>query len=660
MFYDKLFEPIKIGNIECQNRTAMAPMATLAGFRNYDGGVTQRAIDYFTERAKGGVGLIITGSWRIESRIEPISDVPLVSPLALSSFSELAESVHYYGAKIFVQLTAGFGRSMPGEMIDAGVKAVSASQVPCFWRPDKTTRPLSEHEIEELVEAFGKATRVLIAAGIDGIEVHGHGGYLLDQFMTPIWNKRTDKYGGDLEGRLALIIEIYKIIKREGGDDFPVTFRFGLKHYLKTPKLGAYKGENFKEVGRDIEEGLEIAKRSERVGFDALHVDAGCWESRHWINVPLYQPHGCMIDMAEKVKKVVNIPVIGVGRINTPQLAEQFLREGKADLIALGRPLLADPYWPAKAKRGKAEDIRPCTGCHDGCRYRTGQGKPLSCAVNPRVGRERLYELRPADAPKVALVVGGGVAGMEAARIASARGHKVILYERSKDLGGHLVEASVPAFKDDYKALLYWYRTQLSRGKVVVKLGAAATAEIIGKEKPDIVIIATGSTPMIPDIPGMEKSMVTTATDLLLRKSKSGNTPIVIGGGLIGCEVALWLAQQGKLVHVVEKLPEVATGILNTNRDMLLRLLALNGVDILTEMDVMEIADGGISVVHKGHGERKIACDTVVLAVGLKPERDLCNSLRQRIPEIYMVGDCKEPRKVMDAIWDGYSVGRAI
>jgi len=658
--YKMLFEPIKIGKVECQNRIAMAPMAINVGFRSPEATLTQRAIDYFTERAKGGVGLIIMGATKVEKEIEGLSDVPLVSPLALPSFSELAESVHYYGTKLFVQLSAGLGRAIPGEVIDAGVQAVSASETPCFWRPDKSTRSLTVEEIEKLVAAFGRAAKILVAAGVDGVEVHGQGGYFLDQFMASVWNKRKDKYGGDLQGRLRIIIEIFQTIKKEAGEDFPVTCKFCLKHYLKGPQSGAIKGEVFEEAGRDVEEGLEIARILEKVGFDGLQVAAGCWESRYWINVPPYQPYGCMVDMAEQAKKVVSIPVITTGRISTPEFAEQILTKGQADIVALGRPLLADPYWPAKAKRASAEAIRPCTSCNDGCRYRMAQGKPISCAVNPAAGKERLYEVRPAEVPKKVLVIGGGVAGMEVARIASARGHDVILCERSQNLGGHLIEVSVPGFKDGYKALLDWYRNQLSVAKVAVRMGTEVTTGLVREERPDVVIVATGSTPIIPDISGVEKPMVVTAVDLLLGRSKSGDTVVVAGGGLVGCEVALWLAQQGKKVIIVEILPEIFLDILFANKLMLMQLLDLNKVEIMTGTCFNEIGDREVTVMSEGFGERKIACDTVVLAVGLKSERDLYNSLRQEIPEIYMIGDCKEPRKVMDAIWDAFNVGRTI
>jgi 2-enoate reductase len=660
-----LFEPIKIGKMECKNRIAMAPMATTYGYVNFTDGIpTQRYIDYFTERAKGGVGLIIVGATSMEREIENLGDTPLLSQRAMPAWSELADSVHFYGAKIFVQLSPGLGRAIPGEMIDAGVTPVAASVGPSFWRPNVNTRALTVEDIHKYLDAFGRATQILVRAGIDGAEVHAHGGYLLDTFMSPVWNKRTDQYGGDLEGRMRFFVEILQRIKQEGGKNFPVGIRFALKQYMKGPHEGGLPVfETFKEYGRDVPESLEIAKYLEKAGYDVLHVDAGSWEARYFINVPLYLPYGCMIDMAEQAKKVVKIPVIGVGRINTPQLAEQYLQEGKADMIALGRPLLSDAYWPLKAKQGKPEEIRPCLGCHDGCRYRMAQGKFLSCSVNPTVGRESQTQFRPALAPKKVMVVGGGAGGMELARMASARGHIVSLYEKSPELGGHLIEASVPEFKKDVKALLNWYKLQLSKSKVDIHLGTKVTTRLIKKSKPDVVVLATGSSPIIPAIPGIKKHCVISAVDLLRGKATCGQTVVVIGGGMVGCETALWLAQNGKTVKVIEMLPAVATDILYANRVVLLKLMDLHKVEVLTNTSLIEVGDAGITVKQKDLKTSEISCETVVMSVGMKPERELQESLIKELPEIaetYIIGDSKEPRRIQEAIWDAYFVACAI
>ena len=658
--YPKLFEPVSIGKVTIKNRIAMAPMG-IVGLTNPDGNPGPRAIDYYIERARGGTGLIITGLFQVHNETGRrggwMHGINQASP---GPFGELCEAVHALGTKIFVQLTAGFGRVAPLPMFHE--RPVSASAVPHYFEPGVTCRPLETAEVEAIVAAFGDATAILAAAGVDGIELHGHEGYLFDQFTTAIWNQRTDKYGGDLRGRLTFPIEVLKIIKKRAGADFPVQYRFGLKHYIKGLNSGALPGERFEEVGRDIEEGLEMAKLLEAAGFDALHVDAGCYDSWYWAHPPVYQEHGCMVDMAAKVKEVVKIPVIAVGRLEVPGLAEKVIAAGKADMVAMGRGLLADPYWPVKAAESRVEDIRPCIGCHDGCIWRFMSGRPLSCAVNPACGRERQYQLSQADKPEKVLVIGGGVAGMEAARVAASRGHKVVLYEKRKALGGHLNEASVPGFKKDLGTLLNWYKTQLNKLGVTLKLETEASAALLAKENPDAVIVATGSKPCLPDVSGIGKANVITCTDLLLGRKKAGKTVVIIGGGLVGCETALWLAGGGKQVTIVEMLPELMVGGISVprmNRFMLLDLLALNKVNVLTDACVREITTAGVIVSDNGINGT-IKAETIVLAVGLQPDDTLSRELNGRFSRLYVIGDCQEARNIMGAIWDGYEVGRTV
>jgi len=666
--FSKLFEPVQIGKVMIKNRIALAPMAILnPPMVNPDGSPTQRTIDYFIERAKGGVGLIITGAHKVENEIDVVrlGFAPMISPAMRSPFGEMSEAVHSLGAKIFIQLTPGVGRVLMPRHVDptGRGKPVSASANPNYWDPSVICRELAPEEVEKIVKAVGDAAEIVKAAEIDGIELHGHEGYLLDQFATAIWNKRTDKYGGDLKGRLTFSIEILKEIKARVGKDFPVVYRFALKHYIKALRVGALPGEDYTEAGRDVEEGLEMAKLLEEAGFDALHVDAGCYDSWYWAHPPTYQEHGCMVDMAEKVKKIVKIPVMAVGRLDMPELAEKVVEEGKADIVVIGRGLLADPYWPIKVQEGRIEDIRPCIGCHDG-NQRMLQGKPLSCAVNPACCRERLYELKPADKKaRTVVVIGGGVAGMEAARVAAIRGHKVTLYEKGKTLGGHLLEASVPDFKRDLGRLNEWYSGQLRKLEVEVELETEVTIDLVKRGNPDVVFVATGSKPIIPDIPGIEKTNVVTCIDLLLGKREAGESVVVVGAGLIGCETALWLAKQGRKTTIVEMLPEpliTPPPLFNANKLMLLDLLALNNVRIGVNICVQEVADDGVITIAQDSKRNAIEADTVVLAVGLKPDDQLYKSLIGKVANLYAVGDCQEPRRIMGAIWDSYEVARSI
>ena len=645
----KLFEPGKIGKLSLKNRIAMAPMG-IVGFNEFDGRLSQRGIDYYAARARGGVGLIITGLFRVNRWFEQPKDVNLVRSIMvdhkmyITRLNEFSDAIHDHGARLCVQLTAGVGRvANPSYLSDA--EPVAPSAVPCFWDPNRIARELTIEEIERLVQSFELAAEVLRDSGIDAVELHGHEGYLFDQFMTPLWNKRTDKYGGDLDNRLRFSLEVIQAIRKGAGADFPIIYRFGLKHYLPG--------------GREVEEGLEIARRLEAAGVDALDVDAGCYETWYWPHPPITQPPGCMVDMAERAKKVVKIPVMAVGRLGYPELAERILQEEKADFIILGRPLLADPESPNKVKEGRLEDIRPCVGDHE-CLERITTRKYLSCTVNPQVGMEREFTISAAKKKKSLLVVGGGPGGMEAARVAALRGHKVTLWEKGSALGGNLIPASTPDFKQDYRLLIDYLTTQIKKLGVKVELGKKATPEAVQSMKPEVVFIATGGTPVIPNIPGIKKSNVITAVELLLGEKEAGETVIVLGGGLIGGETALHLARKGKKVTIVEALEEIARDMCKPNRMHLLQLLKDEKVDILTESNVLEIKDEGVVIENKSGKRNTLSADTVVVAIGLKSNDELSEALRDKVPELYVIGDCVEPRKVINAIWEGFRTARLV
>jgi 2-enoate reductase len=660
--YPKLFEPIRIGKLTIRNRLAMAPMG-IVGLTDMEGNPTQRAIDYYVERAKGGIGLIITSLFKVDNNIEVhAGNMEYISRSSKRPMGELCDMVHALGAKIFIQLTAGFGRvSLPGYFVN---KPISASAVPHFFDPSVTCRPMTTDEVEKLVKAFGDAAEIAAICGMDGIELHGHEGYIMDQFTTALWNKRTDKYGGNLIGRLTFPIEILREIKKQVGEDYPVQYRFGLKHYMKGLNSGALKGEDFVEAGRDIEEGLEMARLLEEAGFDSLHVDAGCYDSWYWAHPPSYQDYGCMVEMAARVKEVVTIPVIAVGRLEVPDLAEKVIAEGEADIVAIGRGLLADPQWPGKVRQGRTREIRPCIGCHI-CFGRFLSGRPLSCAVNPTCGREKLYPIEGTDKPKKVMVVGGGISGMEAARVATLRGHAVTLWEKEKSLGGHLIEASVPGFKKELQKLLLWYENQMEVLGIDIRFESAVSRDLMDRENPDVVLIATGSNPIVPDLPGIDRAEVCTCIDLLLGNKETGQRVVVIGGGLVGCETALWLSLKGKTVTLVEQLPECMMGgpvVPAMNRQMLLDMLRINSVKIITNRDLQEITGQGPVFTHRGTLNRTVLdAGTVVLALGMKSNQKLYNeAVKNCSADIYAIGDCREVRNIYGALWDGFEVGRMI
>jgi len=666
MSIQKLFEPIKIGNVEIKNRLAMAPMANL-GLITLDGCFTKRAVDYYVERAKGGTGLIITGAVKVENEIEKLKmpSFPCITtnPVHfIQSASELTERVHAYGAKIFIQITLGLGRSASPGFLDC--QPVAPSAIPNYWDPAVTCRELTTEEVETMVKRFGEAALIAEKCGFDGIEIHAvHEGYLLDQFTLSMFNKRTDKYGGDLKGRLTLPSEIVKEIKANVGKNFPVILRYSVKSYIKGWCQGGLPQEDFKELGRDIEEGLEAAKILEQAGYDAFNADCGTYDSWYWAHPPMYFEYGCYLPYAEKLKQAVNIPVLSAGRMDLPGLGEKALQENKLDMVVIGRGLLADPNLPNKLMSGEVDRIRPCIACHDGCMGRIFIAKPLSCAVNPAAGRESEYVITPTCIKKNVLIVGGGLAGMEAARVAAIRGHKVTVFEKRDKLGGHIIEGSVPNFKLADRRLLKWYENELKELNIDVSLNTEITESYINDKNPDVVVIASGSTSRTLNLPGIDKSSVCTAEDLLSSKKNAGRKVVMIGGGLVGCETALWLAKQGKEVVIVEALPEMLNSgkpIPHMNRMMLLDLLKFNKVTEINNTSLLEITDKGVLLIDKDFKQSSLDADTVVIAVGYMPDNELYNKLKCKVTELYNIGDSREASNIMNAIWDAYEVAKNI
>jgi len=512
---------------------------------------------------------------------------------------------------------------------------------------------LTVEEIEQIIKDYEFSAKITQMADIDCIEIHGHAGYLLDEFLTPLWNKRTDKYGGDLDGRLTFTLELIEAVKRGAGPDFPILLKYGLTHHM--------------EGGRGIEEGLEIAKKLEAAGVDGLTLNAGCWETHEWTIPPTTKPRGCTVDVCEMAKKAVNIPIIAVGKLGYPELAERVLQEGKADFISLARYFLADPEWANKVKEGRTEDIIPCLGCNVGCVGRVRKRRVISCAVNPRTGFESQVPIGPAEKRKSVLVIGGGPAGMEAARVSALRGHTVTLWEKEDKLGGQLIAASVPDFKDDYRLLIDYLSTQIRKVGVTVELEKEATPELIRGFKPDVVFIATGATHEIPHIEGihegMERGSVMTAVDTLLGNQAVGDSVVMIGGGLIGCETGLHLAQQGKKVTIIK-----GRAIATLPDDMpwgnaldLVKLLVENKVKILDNTQVLRITESGVDVANQQGEHVSLTADTLVIARGMKPTHgELAEILGDKVPEVYPIGDCVRPRVVLNAIWEGYRTARLI
>lgn len=663
MKYSKLFSPIKIGSITIKNRFAMAPMGPL-GLADANGGWNQRGIDYYVERAKGGTGLIITGVTFFDQVVEKQDPTTVPNPLYkpvnfVKTSREMTERIHAYGSKIFLQLSGGFGRvTIPTNVGD--IPPIAPSAIPHRWL-DKTCRAITIDEIHAIVKQFGEAAFHAKRAGFDGVQIHAvHEGYLIDQFAISMFNQRTDEYGGSLENRLRFAKEIVEEIKKTCGDDFPVTLRFSLKSMIKDWRVGALPGEDFEEKGRDTEEGLKAAKLLESYGYDALDTDVGTYDAWWWNHPPMYQKKGLYREYCKMVKEVVDIPVFCAGRMDNPDMALEAIENGECDVIDLGRPLLADPDYCNKLRCGKITQIRPCISCHEGCMGRVASYSLLNCAVNPQAARERVNAYEPILKKKKVLIVGGGVAGCEAARVLAIRGHQPVVYEKGSRLGGNLIPGGAPDFKEDDIALADWYTNELNRLGVHVHLNTELNEEEIKTMDYDTVILATGSKPKVFSLG--DDLHTYTAEQVLLKQKDAGKKTVVVGGGLVGCETALWLAQNGIHVTIVEALDKVMAvngPLCAANKEMLEALLPFNGVEIITGAKVTEFANGEVKVDTK-EGSKTIMSDSVILSVGYKEENTLYNNLQFDIPDLYLLGDAKKVSNIMYAIWDAFEVANHI
>lgn len=658
-----LFEPIKIGKLEIKNRFVMAPMGP-GGLCDADGTYNERGVEYYVERAEGGAGLIMTGVTMVENEIEkcnlPSMPCPTLNPLNFVKTSKLmTERVHAYGTKIFLQLSAGFGRvSIPSIV---GNTAVAPSPIPHRWLPNVTCRELTIDEIKTYIKKFAESAVIAKRAGYDGVEIHAvHEGYLLDQFAISFFNWRTDEYGGSLTNRLRFATEIVQAIKDSCGSDFPVSLRYSIKSFIKDWKEGGLPGEEFEEKGRDIDEGIEAAKILEAAGYDAFNGDVGSYDSWFWSHPPMYQVKGLYLPYNEILKKILKVPVITAGRMENPDLASESIIQGKTDMIALARPLLADPEIPNKIRAGKFEKVRPCLSCHEGCMGRLASFATISCAVNPACGRENEYDLHPAKAIKTIMVAGGGLAGMEAARVCAIRGHKVTLYEKTDRLGGNIVPGGVPDFKEDDRFLVQWYTNELKDLNVEIRYDTKVTKELVKEISADVVIVATGSTPKILNIDNSRK--VYTAEEVLLGKKDPGKSTVIIGGGLVGCETALWLADQGRKVTIVEAqsdILKVGGPLCHANEDMLKALIRYKKIDLKLNSKVSGAADNGFTVL-SGDNEEVVEADSAIISIGYNSQRELYDEIKFDVPNVHLLGDANQVKNIMYAIWDAYEVARNI
>lgn len=655
---NRLFEPGHIGKLEIKNRIVMAPMGV--SYATDPGGfANQRFIDYYVERAKGGVGLIITSTAHV------VAEAPFL-PGLLGIYSDnhipllknMAEVVKANGARIAVQL---FHPGRRTSEYHPQLPCVSASTIP-YPITGVVPRSLSISEISKIVDAYGDAGKRAKIAGFDAVEIHGAHGYLPNQFLSPWSNYRNDEYGRSVKNRARFACEIIKSIKSKAGADFPVIFRMD--------------GEDGIEGGIKINEAIEQAGYLIEAGADALHISSGIREGHHWQFPTLMQQPGCLTHLSAAIKKAVKVPVIAVGRLGNPFVADEVLREGKADFIAMGRQLLADPALPNKARDGKFDEIRPCICCNIGCLFRSARSAyPLksinlegkrgsapsdysaTCAVNPMCGHENDMQIKPAVKSKKVLVIGGGVGGMEAACTLAERGHQAHLYEKSNEMGGQW--NIVAAYQPDVGRLINYFQNRLSKAGVKIFKNTTATAEQILAEKPDAVVVATGAKPIVPSIPGVNGKNVVLATDVLTGRVETGVEAVIIGGGSVGLDVAYYLLKKGKRPIIIEKLPRIGAGMGSTTRMIYKEIIIDNRVPFYTNAEPLNINENGINIMWDKDIEF-IKADSIILAMGFKPDTTVANSLRGLVKEVYQIGDCIDVRNVNAAIHEAAYIGRII
>ena len=646
--FPHLFKKGKIGNFTTKNRIVMLPMARQ--FQGMNGEVTQKTIDYFAERAKGGVGLIIIGSTRIfppGHKFYTPASLNLSAPQFIPGHCELVQALHAHGAKVSIQ----FGH-IGGQTHMQSVAASNVQQLFCDGTPYTKPIPITRSEIWDTIDLFAKGAVMAKTAGYDMVEIHAAHGYLLGSFLSPFLNTRKDEFGGSLENRTRFHVEMLKAIKTQAGDDFPVTVRISALDYL--------------DNSINLAESCQVAKILEAAGADVISVSAGCHETQHLSNDTMRMEEDFKRPLFKAIKKAVKIPIIVAGGYRNPDVSEKIVSDGIADFLGIARPLLADPQWPQKAAQGKVDDIRKCLSCGE-CLYIRGGAfnYPQSCAVNAVFGREKDWtEIVPAQRKKKVMVIGGGPAGMEAARVASLRGHSVSLYEKGGELGGQLLLASKPPGKKRMLWLRDYLANQIEKTGVNIKFGVEVTQELIAAENPDEIIMATGAIPKQIDIPGSETNNVVLAWDVLRGEVPLKNQKVaVIGGSMLACETAELIASWDNEVAVVKMRPGsyMAEDCEPTNRRGIMEFMQEHKVREITDHKLEKITGTGVDLIDNESGKTVcVKAEVIVLALGSTPVQGLADVLEKQEIPFTMIGDCTTPKNIKQAIYQGALIGRQV
>lgn len=635
------FEKTHIRTMEIRNRFVMAPVKT--GYGNLAGEVTQRHIDFYVRRSQGGVGLIIPEPMYVHpSGKELPNQIGIHQDKLTDGLIRLTDAIHKVGAKVAAHLNHAGRMANPKATY---LPLVSASAVPC---PATGLQPkgLSTTEIETFVDLYREAAGRAKMSGFDAVELQFGHGYLIAQFLSELVNHRTDEYGGSLENRLRFGLEILEAVKNEVGANFPVICRLSAKEYAPH--------------GLTLKDGERIALALEKAGANALHIGGGsACESPAWYFQHSALPEKVFLADAVAIKMVVNIPVIAVGRLGTPEKVKEALDIFGIDLVALGRPLIADPDFPLKMQNGNYDDICLCGACLQGCLPMVKAGKGLSCVINPVVGREGEVHISATDKPQKVIIVGGGPAGLEAGIIAASRRHHVDLYEKN-GLGGQYRLACKPPNKEGMQIPYQYLLSEIRKQKVNIHSGRHVSAEDVIKQHPDIVVVSTGAEPIIPNIKGLELVEYTSGHDVLSGKKSVGSNVLIIGGGMIGIETAEFLAHQGKEVTVIEMLDSIARDMEKITRALLFKRIENLPVKIVTNTEVKSFEEGAVIIETDRKEERLPKFDTVVFAVGTRSVNELSEPLKQAGLEVYTIGDAHKPRMVFEAIHEGFEVGLKI
>ncbi len=618
---NRLFEAGSIGSLKLGNRIIMPAMTT--NLAREDGSVSEKLLQYYVERAKGGVGFII-----VEGGLNLDNDK------SMTGLRELTREVKAQGAKVAIQLF--HSKKILGVKKELLLPALS-----------RFIGGLNPAELDSIARMFVSRAQRAKEAGFDGIEINAAHGTTLSLFLSKGFNKRTDEYGRSWEGRTRFLLEIIQRVRSKVGKPCPLIVRIN--------------ADDFEEGGNTVEDAKTIARKLEAAGIDALSISAGIEFTKPYRMVsPMYFKEGWLAPYAQQIKQIVHIPVIVANRINDPELAHKIVFDGMADFVAMGRALIADPEFPQKASAGKYEEINRCIGCCQGCYGERERQGPITCLVNPSVGKEKEHKIDPAKEPKKVLVAGGGPAGMEVARVAAMRGHEVILCEKTGKLGGQFRLACASPHKDEFENLLKYLEYQMKKHGVKIELGKEVTLSLIGELKPDVIILATGALPYVPPTPGIEGENVYLPQKVLAGEGEVGGRVVVVGGGLIGIDTAAFIAGKGKKITITSRRDEVGMDLIGILKDLLTNCLRDRfGVKMLPKSALKEIKPTGLIFEREG-SEEIVEGDTFVISAGMMADTSLASSLEEEGIAFYAIGDCVTPRDALAAMAEGAEVGRKV